>query len=64
MLCAPVADAMVQGLQDIGVTQDQVPQYLSQNLVATDPNTGNEYLLVVANVSTTVDIGEALARVL
>jgi len=53
------SDAMVQGLQAIGVTQDQVPQYLSQNLVATDSNTGNEYQLIPANISLAVGIGLA-----
>lgn len=60
-----VADAMVQALQQNGVTQDQMAQYLSQTLLATDPETGNKYQLVPDNgsvLSSMNDIGEAFAR--
>lgn len=60
--CASIADAMIQGLQEIGVTQDMMPEYFSQNLHATDPETGNTYQLVPANGPLAIDIGKALAR--
>lgn len=61
---APVADAMVHGLEQNGVTQDQMPKYLSQAVHATDPATGYEYYLVPDDTLATVaaDIGEAFAR--
>ncbi|KAI9566077.1 hypothetical protein HD554DRAFT_2040500 [Boletus coccyginus] len=59
-----MSDAMVHGLERNGVTQDQMHQYLSQAVHATDPATGYKYYLVPneALATTAADISEAFAR--
>ncbi|KIJ63034.1 hypothetical protein HYDPIDRAFT_113555 [Hydnomerulius pinastri MD-312] len=41
-----MTDAMVQGLQQMGVPQDQFPEYISKTVQVTDPDTGKSYQLV------------------
>lgn len=40
---------MVRALQQRGVSQDDMPQYVRQNVHVADPNTGNQYQLVPDN---------------
>jgi hypothetical protein len=39
-------DSVVRALQQRGVSQDDMPQYVRQNVHVADPNTGNQYQLV------------------
>lgn len=44
-----LAHSLVQALQQRGVSQDNIPQYVRQNVHVADPNTGNQYQLVPNN---------------
>jgi hypothetical protein len=44
--CVLSADSVVRALQQRGVSQDDMPQYVRQNVHVADPNTGNQYQLV------------------
>ncbi|KAF8132516.1 hypothetical protein EV363DRAFT_1328673 [Boletus edulis] len=47
-----IPDNMVQDLQQMGVTEDQLPGYISKNMHVTDPKTGEAYTLVPNDEST------------
>lgn len=44
--CLLPADPVVWALQQKGVSQDEMPQYIRQNMYVTDSDTGDRYQLV------------------
>ena len=63
------ADPVVRALQQKGVSQDDMPRYVRQNMHVSDPDTGDQYQLVpdsnpegrASTDSSTILIGEEFA---
>ena len=55
---------MVQALQQMGVSQDKIPEYISKTVFATDPATNEQYQLIPDTDYTpsASDISEFFAR--